>query len=256
MRILVSNDDGIDAAGLIALRDAVADLGEVIVVAPELPQSASAHSITLREPLTVRQVTGADGAPLGASVNGRPADCIRLAVRRLLDEPPDLVLSGINEGANVGVNVFYSGTVAAAAEAAMSGIAAVAFSAFTGAGDVDYARAATLCRWVLDGLLDTGLTEGDLINVNLPTLGDAPVRGLRVVPQSTAGIEDLYLPHDDGNGGEAYRLSDEYSFIHEADTDVSAIHEGFVSVTPLHVDMTNRDRLIGLARRSWSEPPR
>jgi 5'-nucleotidase len=146
MRILLSNDDGILAPGLAALHAAVRDLGEATVVAPSSPQSAAGHSITLKTPLVVHRVQVGDGEASfwGSSVDGRPADCVRLAVRKLLGRWPDVVLSGINAGANVGVNVFYSGTVAAAAEAAMLGIPAVALSAGYEDSDdaIDYPRVA------------------------------------------------------------------------------------------------------------------
>ena len=259
MRILLSNDDGIFAPGLATLRAAVADLGEVSVVAPDSPQSAAGHSITIKEPLTVRpvQVAGPDGWS-GLSVAGRPADCVRLAIRKLLDEPPDLVLSGINAGLNVGVNVFYSGTVAAAAEAAMLGIRAVAFSApaNVSANAADLEPIGRLCRWVLDELLAAGLTAGDLMNVNIPDLKQGRVRGLQVVAQSTAEIEDIYHVEQAGDGGESYRLGDEYTFTGEqANTDVVRLAEGYITVTPLHIDMTNHDRLAALGRHRWGALP-
>ena len=252
MRILVSNDDGIGAPGLAALRAAVDDMGDVCVVAPESPQSAAGHAITVHAPLMVKRLT-VEGSPgfLGISVEGRPADCVRLAIRNLLPEPPDLVLSGINAGANVGINVFYSGTVAAAAEAAMFGIPAVAFSASAAAGAIDYLAAAKLCRWVLDQLLAGGLGKGDLLNVNIPPLAAGRPKGIRVVPQSTAGMEDEYIGDTDASGAERYKLGDQYSFQHQADSDVEALNEGFITVTPLHVDMTNHDRLVALSRRTW-----
>ena len=191
MRILLSNDDGIDSPGLAALRAAVNDLGAVTVVAPSSPQSAAGHAITVHQPLEVRRIKVGPEEFLGISVDGRPADCVRLAIRTLLPEPPDLVLSGINEGANVGINVFYSGTVAAAAEGAMFGIPAVAFSAGN-AGGVNFPQVARLCRKVLNQLLRDGLTRGDLINVNIPVLKEGVPKGIRVVPQSTAGMEDFY----------------------------------------------------------------
>jgi 5'-nucleotidase len=256
MRLLLSNDDGVRAAGLGALRSAVADLGEVAVAAPRSPQSAAGHAITLKRAMKVERVrlAGADEA-FGMSVDGRPADCVRLAVRNLMPAPPDLVLAGINAGANVGINVFYSGTVAAAAEAAMLGIPAVAFSAETATGELDFARAAALCRWVLDRLLALGLAGGDLINVNLPDFARIRPRGVRVVRQSRAEIEDLY--HVDDAGGEvpSYRLGDEYRFIGHRDDDVTCLAEGYVTVTPLHVDMTNHDRLPALEGGDWSGLP-
>ena len=258
MRILLSNDDGILAPGLAALRAAVADLGEVSVVAPDSPQSAAGHSITLRHPLAVQRVhvESPSGKFTAISVDGRPADCVRLAIRKLLPHPPELVLSGINAGANVGINVFYSGTVAAAAEAALCGIPAVAFSACMTGGEADLTRCARLCRWVLEQLLDEGLTRGDLINVNIPSLGKGAPRGVRIVRQSTAEIEDVYNRSEDASGRELYRLADDYRFVHQEESDVTCLAEGCITVTPLHVDMSNHDRLAALVGRHWPELPK
>jgi 5'-nucleotidase len=263
MRILLSNDDGILAPGLAALRRAVADLGECIVVAPDTPQSAAGHAITLRVPLTVQQVRLEDGAETftGLSVDGRPADCVRLAIRKLLTAPVDLVLSGINAGANVGINVFYSGTVAAAAEAAMLGTPAVAFSAAMTGGEVDFARIARLCRFVLDRLLEgkgaaRKLSAGSLVNVNIPALAPGVPRGVRVVPQSTAGVEDIYHRHEHPQGLESYKLGDTYNFTDPAgQTDVTCLEEGYITVTPLKVDMTDHAALAALAKKPWPPLP-
>jgi 5'-nucleotidase len=182
----------------------------------------------------------------GISVDGNPADCVKLAVRTLLAHRPQLVCTGINAGANVGINVFYSGTVAAAAEAAMLGLPAVAFSADTSGGEVNYARAAALCRRVLDRLLDTGLQDGELINVNVPVLGEGqpPVR---VAPQSRVEIEDTYEAVTDENGRKGYHLGSEYAFVeHGEGTDVALLAAGCVTVTPLRVDMTDHARLDAL----------
>jgi len=256
MRVLLSNDDGILAPGLSALYAAVADMGQVDVVAPDSPQSAASHSITLRAPLSVQRVE-IDGPPrLSArSVSGSPADCVRLAIRNLLSERPDLVLSGINAGANVGINVFYSGTVAAAAEAAMLGIPAVAFSADL-AGQVDFTRAARLCRWVLEQLPADKLKGGDLINVNIPALGAGKPAGVRVVRQSTAGVTDVYVRQAAAGGAELYQLADEFGFHpRQDDTDVVALAEGYITVTPLHVDMTSHARLAELGKLHWNRMP-
>ena len=285
MRILLSNDDGVAAPGLAALRSAALDLGEVIVVAPASPQSAAGHAITVYSALEVRRLEAVSSGGFAAiAVDGRPADCVRLAVRNLLAEPPDLVLSGINLGANVGINVFYSGTVAAAAEAAMLGIPAVAFSTAHEGTPVDWPRSAGLCRWVLARLLETGLTRGDLFNVNIPVLGAAPPgamplpaptgqvrgeghapasvgspgrrtpRGVRFVPQSTAGVVDSYVGAPAEGGAESYQLDPDYRHRPQPDSDVSALAEGFITVTPLHIDMTNHDRLAALAGLNWQPP--
>jgi len=254
MRILISNDDGILAPGLAALHAAVSDMGEVSVVAPHSPQSASAHAITLREAMTVGHVDLAEFT--GISIDGRPADCVRLAIRELLDAPPDLVLTGINDNSNVGVNLFYSGTVAGAAEAAMMGIPAVAFSAASSGPPPDYARAAVFCRKVLDHLLATGMSPGDLINVNIPNLAvsDWPT-GVGVVHQSDGEIQDTYFHQIGPDGRETWRLSEDYDYgpNHREDSDVVCLREGMITVTPLRLDMTREDRLKELAQVDWSD---
>lgn len=255
MRILLSNDDGIHAPGLAALYAAVADMGEVTVVAPSSPQSAAGHSITITQPLVVEEVEVAGERPFrGMSVDGRPADCVRLAVRKLTPGTPDVVLSGINAGANVGVNVFYSGTVAAAAEGAMFGIPSIAFSASMpdDPAAMDWPRAGRLCRWVLEHLLANHLVARDLVSVNLPLLDAHAPRGVRVVRQSTTELEDEYLIGRDAAGRRYYELGKGYRFRqHQENTDVGCLHQGYITVTPLHVDMTTHLRLETMARGDW-----
>jgi len=252
MRILLSNDDGILAPGLAALHRAVCDLGEVSVVAPDSPQSAAGQAITLTHALTVKRVTVSPGGFAGISVDGRPADCVRLAIRNLLDQRPKLVLSGINAGSNVGINVFYSGTVAAAAEGAMFGIPSVAFSAALTAA-VDFDRIARLCRMVLDRLLQSRLAPGDLVNVNIPPLASGVPKGVRVVRQSTAGLDDIYN-RQVIDGKECYRIGDDYGFSGaDVGTDVVALAEGYVTVTPLHIDRTDERGMERLRGCSWDD---
>ncbi len=251
MNILISNDDGISAPGLVALVHAVRDLGRVTIVAPNSPQSAVGHSITLRRPLTVQYVRlPGEHTIEGMAVDGRPADCVRLAVRNLLPARPDLVLSGINAGANVGVNVFYSGTVAAAAEGAMFGIPAVAFSVTMTeetADTADFVTAARYCRSILDKLLARGLEPGELVNVNIPALSEGNPRGVRVCEQSDADVTDKYVQQDSPEGIERYRLSDDYDFADpHVESDVALIREGYITVTPLRTDLTDHARLADL----------
>ncbi|MCK4276310.1 MAG: 5'/3'-nucleotidase SurE [Phycisphaerae bacterium] len=255
MRLLLSNDDGILAPGLAALAEAVADMGDLTIVAPDSPQSAAAHSITLQHPLSVQPVHLPSAAFDAYSVDGRPADCVRLAIKEIMPAPADLVLTGINVGANVGINVFYSGTVAAAAEAVICGVPAVAFSACMTGGEVDFARIAKLSRWVLDQLPLTGAAP-ELINVNIPALGPGRPLGVRVVHQSTAEIDDVYHPHADDAGRQAYKLADQYSFVAAGDdSDVDALAAGYITVTPLKVDMTHHEKLADLSAIKWAEPP-
>ena len=254
MNILISNDDGIFAPGLVALVSAVRDLGEVTIVAPDSPQSAMAHSITLTHPLAVQYVHLPGEAGLeGIAVSGRPADCVRLAIRNLLPRRPDLVLSGINAGANVGINVFYSGTVAAAAEGAMCGIPSVAFSVEMGNDQADFVAVAKYCRIVLDKLLtcdadrQTGLVPGELINVNVPSLSGGEPRGCRVCEQSGAEVDDRYVREISPEGIERYRLGDEFDFTDpHVESDVALLKERYITVTPLRLNLTDQAKLNSL----------
>ncbi len=255
MRILLVNDDGILAPGIAALRASVADMGEVTVVAPETPQSAAGRSLTLHGPIVCSPVH-VDGEFHGISVAGRPVDCVKLAIRELMDIKPDLVLSGINAGENVGVNVFYSGTVAAGAEGALFGIPSVAFS-LACAGEMDFHRAGQLCRKVLDGLLTTSIAPGELINVNIPALSQSSPRGVRVAPQSTAAVSETYHRETDADGRMIFRLDGNFEHgPQETETDVTALADGFITVTPLMSDMTDHRRLEHFRQCCWNDPER
>jgi 5'-nucleotidase len=250
MKILLTNDDGILAPGLAALYRVMADLGEVTVVAPAAPQSASGHGITVTGPLATEKVH-VEQQFWGISVAGRPADCVKLAMRALMDGPADLVLSGINPGANVGINVLYSGTVAAAAEGAMLGARAVAFS-LDARGELDFDRAARYCRAVLDKLLAGGLAPGELVNVNIPNMDRGRPKGVRIARQATAALRESYESQVDPLGRLWYWLGEQFSFADPpADTDVVALRQGCIAVTPLHVDLTDSRRLGPLAQLPW-----
>ncbi len=263
MNILISNDDGISAPGLVALASAVRDLGEITIVAPDYPQSAMGHSITLQKPLAVQFVhLPGEAGFKGTAVAGRPADCVRLAIRNLMPARPDLVLSGINSGANVGINVLYSGTVAAAAEATMCGIPAVAFSAEMKDGQADFVAVAKYCRAVLDELLadrDTTdspiLSQRKLISINVPTLSSGEPRGCKVCQQSDAEVDDVYVREVSPEGIERYRLGDEYDFTDpHVESDVALLREGFITITPLRANLTDHSRLDDLQRCNFNLP--
>ncbi len=254
MLILLTNDDGIFAPGLEALRDAVADMGELVVYAPDSARSATGRGITLSEPVAVERVH-VGGRFWGQAVAGSPADCVKIAVQELTDPPPELLLAGINPGANVGINVFYSGTVAAAAEGASFGIPSVAFS-LDRQGKLDFARAARLCRWVLDGLLAGGLGPGELVTVNLPELSAGRPKGVKVVPQSTAAISEEYTRSEATDGRVLFQLTDYYEHgPQKGETDVTALEEGYIAVTPLHSDLTDHASLPRLRERHWPKMP-
>ena len=250
MRILLSNDDGILAPGLAALREALTALGEVSVVAPESPQSAMGHGITVYGPLAVKR-TRIGNAFDGISVDGRPADCVKLAITELLESPPDLVVSGINDGANVSINVLYSGTVAAAAEGALLGFPAVAVSMERGQ-ERDFKRAARLSLPIIRRLLDNGLAPGQLININLPDLAPGLPKGIRVAPQATRAMEDNFVRFAGPDGRDYYWLADgRFKHADPSESDLDAINEGFIAITPLQFDLTQYKQLADLRGVEW-----
>lgn len=235
----------------------LAALGEVDVVAPASPQSAAAHGITIHGPIAVRRVHVAEQYA-GYAVEGRPADCVKIAITSLLDRRPDLVVSGINDGANVSINVLYSGTVAAAAEGALLGVPSVAVSLERGA-EMDFDRAARIARGVIERLVETphlapvGPAGGSppLINVNIPALRPGVPRGVRVVRQSTQTMEDRYVRHAGPDGRLYFWLEGEFADTHEAATDLEALREGYVALTPLRFDLTHDERLSGMQGCAW-----
>lgn len=253
MRILLSNDDGILAPGLAAMREALVTLGEVAVVAPASVQSAAGHGITVAGPLAVSRVHVQDSF-FGHAVEGRPADCVKLAVSRLLTTPPELVVSGINDGANAGINVLYSGTVAAAAEGALLGFPAVAVSMERGQ-ERDFRRAAQIVLPIIRSLVESGLRPGQLVSINLPDLAPGLPRGVRVVPQATRGMEEHYVQFSGPDGRDYYWLSEgRFKSEEPADNDLDALREGFVTITPLQFDMTQYAMLDGLRHIDWNQP--
>ena len=250
MRILITNDDGILAPGIEALYRAVADLGEVTVVAPESSQSASGHAITVRSPMVVQRVH-VNNVFYGWSVDGRPADCVKLALAELLDERPDFVLSGINAGANTGTNVLYSGTVAGAVEGAFFGIPSVAFS-LVASDELNFPMAGQVARAVFDCIVAAEMPRAACLNVNIPALHDGWPKGVRCCQQGTVPMEDHYARQDAAEGHTLYwldgRLPDE---LVSPDSDQAAVRDGYVAITPLRFDMTDRRALESVTHWGW-----
>ncbi len=250
MRILLTNDDGISAPGLAALYRKLVAIGDVTVVAPMDCWSGASHSITFTEPLACTRVT-IDGLFTGFGVRGSPADCVKLAVMQLVDEPFDLVVAGVNCGANVGINVYYSGTVAAAMEAAFLRIPSAAISV-AAESQTDFDGAAELGIAVLKRLLP--LHVGDVMNINIPRLSLGRPRGVRVVPQATSGFHEYYVPH--GNTGDemTYLLSGGAYREEKEPADTTTLAEGYVTVTPLLPDMTDHKKTRSLLAHFSAEP--
>ena len=252
MRILVTNDDGILAPGIAALAEALESLGEIEMVAPESGQSGAAHAITFMAPLITQQVT-VGGKLRGWSVDGSPADCVKLAVCELCEGRPDLVVSGINAGSNRGVDVIYSGTVAAAVEAAFIGIPSIAIS-LEASAELDFARAAVHARAIVERAIELEITPGMVLNVNIPRLDRGEPRGVKVVPQSTKPWTDTYDRRTDPRGRAYFWLTDQGDREpEEHPTDLSALRDGYITITPLQYDLTQYAQLQQLSAR-WAEP--
>jgi 5'-nucleotidase len=253
MRILLTNDDGVYAPGLRSLRAELLKLGEVTVVAPATEQSAVGHSITLLTPLLVQEVLDEHNQFMGWAVEGRPADCIKLALVELLPDPPDLVVSGLNAGANAGINVLYSGTVAAAIEGAFFRRVSIAVSLeYTKPKPLDFPRAAELARQVIEQIMAHRPEGGSLFNVNIPSLERGPVRGIRVLPQNVAPYVETYDRRRDPRGRVYFWSNPGFSCpAPHPDTDVSALEEGYITVTPLQFDLTHAGMLRQMQDWPW-----
>ena len=235
MRILLTNDDGIDAPGIQAMKQALASLGEVIMIAPETVQSATSHAVTFHRPIRVVERAG------GLAVSGRPADCVKLGLHQLIDGPVDLVVSGMNCGANVGINVLYSGTVGAAREATFSGVPGIAVSLHIDDWEHDHwQRAAKHARRAIDAVLAGPLDGKTVINVNVPVLdGGAEPAGMKVAPASLSRMKVRYETALDADGHSTYRIGSTMNFAErEAGSDVEALYQRFITITPLHFDTT------------------
>jgi 5'-nucleotidase len=246
LRFLVTNDDGIHARGLSLLTESARGLGEIVVVAPDRQQSASSHSLTMHRPLRASRV--GEGRYV---VDGTPTDCVLLAVRRLLSDPPDFVLSGVNHGPNMGEDVLYSGTVAAAMEATILGIPSIAIS-FVGQRDEGLDAYAPRLRSLLGSLLRRdGFPEETFFNVNLPDVDPDRVQGVRVTALGRRVYSDSLTRSQDPQGREYYWIGGGQShWSGREDSDFRAIEAGYVSVTPLHLDLTNFELMERI--RSWN----
>jgi 5'-nucleotidase len=249
MNILATNDDGIHAPGLAALYQELCSLGKVTVVAPESEQSAVGHAISLSQPLRVRQMA-VDGGVTGWAVSGTPADCVKIAFAELLPQLPDLVVSGINLGPNVGINVLYSGTVSAATEASILGVRALAFSLNT-YKNADFRRIAPLAGQILARLLAwPGWTPNICLNVNLPDLPPDQVQGVRFTRQDVGPLVEHFERRVDPRERIYYWLAEiNDRQAPDLTTDFGALAAGYVSITPIHHDLTHYPSLDDLLAR-------
>ena len=234
MIILLSNDDGIQSEGLVALEENLQNIGEIYTVAPDRPQSSMSHALTLHRPLRVHELL-----PRRLSVDGTPVDCVKLALTGLLPVRPDLVISGINKGPNLGDDIIYSGTVSAAIEGALLGIPAIAVSLVT-FKDFDFHAAAEFTATLVERIAESGIPPKTLLNVNVPPVPKGELKGWRVTRMGKRHYSKNIVERVDPRGGKYYWIGgDDLGFADEEGTDCKAVHEGFVSVTPLQVDLTD-----------------
>jgi 5'-nucleotidase len=237
--ILITNDDGVTAPGIMNLVEAVKDMGKIVVVAPDKPQSGMGHAITIGHPLRLQKVN-TFGDIEAYSCTGTPVDCVKLAVDKVLHRKPDLCLSGVNHGANHSINVIYSGTMSAAVEAAIESIPSAGFSLLDYSIDADFSGARKYARMVVEKMLTTKLDKHTVFNVNIPALPPDHIKGLKICKQAYAKYEEDFITRQDPHGRVYYWLTGEFvNFDKGRDTDVWALANGYVSLVPVQFDLTN-----------------
>ncbi len=250
MKILLTNDDGIYADGLRAVCAELARIGEVYVVAPDREMSATGHGITIHKPLRVEEITSFPNAQKAWAVDGTPSDCVKLAVECLLNEDrPDIVLSGINRGPNLGTDVLYSGTVSAAIEGVILGVPSVAVS-LTAFENPYYDFAAIFSRIIVTRVLKEGLPPDTLLNINVPSLPHQDIAGIEVTRLGVRRYRNVFDKRMDPRGKTYYWLAGEVvETDDEPDTDSMAIKNNMISITPIHFDLTRLDMMDMI--RDW-----
>lgn len=239
-KILISNDDGIHSEGIRVLADALEPVGEVWVVAPDRERSAASHSLTLHRPLRARKVSDR-----WYSVDGTPTDCITLAIHGILHCLPDIVISGINKGGNLGDDISYSGTVSAAMEGTLFGVDSFAIS-LVGDGDYNFKPAVDFAKRLTIYILEQGLPKDSLLNVNVPNVKDeGEIKGYRITRQGRRFFEeDLIVEKVDPRGKKYYWIGgNSVRWVEDADSDYAAVKENYISITPIHLDLTNYDAI-------------
>ncbi len=254
MHILVTNDDGVQAPGLLALAQTMRDLGTVTVFAPDRNWSASGHVKTMDRPLRAREVLLADGSP-ALTTDGAPSDSVALALLGVVKEKIDLVVSGINPHENIGHDVTYSGTVTAAMEAVIGGVPGIAVSLHSPEdfrGQLDYSTAARVARRVVQNVIEHGLPEGVVLNVNVPYLKEDELKGYMITRQGLRLYRDALDARRDPRGRPYYWIGGDFPIgVNEPGTDYGALKAGYVSITPLQLDLTAREVMGEVKKWEW-----
>lgn len=248
--ILVTNDDGITAPGIRTLIEVMNEIGDVVVVAPDSPQSGMGHAITINSTLFVEKVTVDKGNQQEYSCSGTPADCVKLAVKQILKRRPDLCVSGINHGSNSSINVIYSGTMSAALEAGIEGIPAIGFSLLDYNWNANFEPSKKFIKTIVENALENKIPNGVVLNVNIPNLEEKDIEGIKVCRQAKANWEEKFDKRKNPQGRDYYWLTGEFVNLDNGDdTDEWALENGYISVVPVQFDLTAHHAMQDL--NSW-----
>ena len=248
--ILVTNDDSIVAPGIRALIEVMKELGEVVVVAPDSPQSAMGHAITINNTLKLEKVHLDKDLEQEYSCSGTPVDCVKIAVNEILKRKPDLCVSGINHGSNSSINVIYSGTMSAAVEAGIEGIPAIGFSLLDYSWDADFDPIKSHVKQITSEVLKNGLPEGVILNINFPKLSKEDIKGVKICRQAKAMWQEEFDKRTNPQGKEYYWLTGKFVNLDKGtDTDEWALENGYISIVPVQFDLTAHHTIQQL--NSW-----
>jgi len=236
--ILVTNDDGITAPGIRHLVEFMNEIGDVIVVAPNSPQSGKGHAITINSTLTFEEIN-LEGPQKDYSLSGTPVDCVKFALDKVLTRKPDLVVSGINHGSNSSINVIYSGTMSAAVEAGVEGLQAIGFSLLDFSWEADFTQAKDYIQSIVKRVLENPIPKGIVLNVNIPKLSKEEIKGVKVCKQAHAKWEEGFDERTNPHGKKYYWLSGYFNNMDQSeDADETALGEGYISIVPVKFDLT------------------
>ena len=245
--ILVTNDDGINAPGIRTLISVIKDIGDVIVVAPDSPQSGMGHAITINSTLHSSRITPKNSEIIEYSCSGTPADCVKLAINELMPRKPDLCVSGINHGSNSSINVIYSGTMSAAIEAGIEGVPAIGFSLLDYSWNADFSQSKDFIRKITLNALNNGITKGVVLNVNIPAVKKSDIKGVKICRQAKAYWVEEFDKRKNPLGQEYYWLTGKFVNKDQGeDTDEWALKNNYISIVPVEFDLTAHHAIQGL----------
>ena len=245
--ILVTNDDGINAPGIRTLISVIKDIGDVIVVAPDSPQSGMGHAITINSTLHSSRITPKNSEIIEYSCSGTPADCVKLAINELMPRKPDLCVSGINHGSNSSINVIYSGTMSAAIEAGIEGVPAIGFSLLDYSWNADFSQSKDYIRKITLNALNNGIPKGVVLNVNIPAVKKSDIKGVKICRQAKAYWVEEFDKRKNPLGQEYYWLTGKFVNKDQGeDTDEWALKNNYISIVPVEFDLTAHHAIQGL----------